>query len=248
MHFAAEYLALARRITLERPMPSEKQPLFISTVERFGAALEADPAVRATAVEYQNEGIYDSVKETHTLASRRVVLVIRLDSMQAVELPKAGFTPEEGDEGGLLIWSINYFDHRRAWEFAPAAVRLPFAQIEHYKRAQASRSTWRRLVDRVSHASTPLMCSYLPLLPEQIARLDPAMVDEIFHESNMDACWAALGALSALRCDAVHIGGNDVLRHGDGAPVDVFAGRAVASHRGGYSWKKDKGQKRRTMW
>ena len=92
------------------------------------------------------------------------------------------------------------------------------------------------------------MCSYLPMLPEQIARLDPSMVDEIFHESNMDACWAALGALSALRCDSIYIAGHDVLRHDDDAPVDVFAGRAVASRGGGYRWKKDKGQKRRTKW
>lgn len=266
LRFLIGRLEKARRIRLVDPlMPDGIGFQAVAKVGEF-----ADGIVHSLdfdlVIEYEHGGLYDvEVDPTCALSTRRMVLVVPMETEWAVTLegaPPRAVAPY--DRGALLIWSINYFEEKIEWEFAPSAVILPKAQAFECLTWQQSltsrlwmgwqhklRGLVRKMMPRMgsdigSADAEPIQVFYQDMIPEIIRQLDPDSIRRISRDMSMDACWAALATLSAMACENVRIAdianepgsGQTIMRSGGGSGINARHDTPVNPFRGrvGRNW------------
>ena len=220
LRFLIGRMERAQRIRLATPLVPEGHGMeMLAQLDRYAEGIVLDLR-RDLLIEYEHGGIYDvAIDPTRALSTRRMVLLVPMETEWAVTLDGAPARPvDPHDRGALLIWSINYFEEKLEWEFAPSAVILPKAQAFAHLQERGSR--WSRLAKQWidcaraglkakategggSCASAPIQVLYQDMIPELIRQLDQHSLQRIARELGMDACWAALGVLSALACQDV---------------------------------------------
>lgn len=254
MQFAVCWLERAERLKLAIPLvPRSSSESFTATLERYGHGLEMP--WQAVSIEYEHGGVYDAGKDlTHALSTRRIALCVRMESESAVTVSGLkDFVREPTDAGALLVWSVNYFDEKGEWEFAPAASIIPRHQTLDY--LKQARSRGGNVIEKIRAVMTglqrgapaperPMQMIFQDMLPELLCKLGPEHVDQAVRETSMDACWAALGTLSALACGNVEINASSrrPLVQGAarlGVPIDAFRGRVESDWRGHLTWAQE---------
>ena len=226
LRFLIKRMEGARRIRLVEPLIPEGGGFqAIGLVGMFAQGI-AHPLDTDLIIEYEHGGLYDvEIDPTCALSTRRMVLVVPMETEWAVTLEGAPPRPvDPSDRGALLMWSINYFEEKLEWEFAPSAIILPKAQAFEclsWRRSWISRisRSWREKVNGLLKTLMPNMSTggggavdhpiqvlYQDMIPEIIRQLDQDSIQRITRDMSMDACWAALATLNAISCANVRIG------------------------------------------
>lgn len=232
LRFLIEQLRMARRLRIGVPLVPGKASLEMPATMQAHALGLVYSSAEPLAIEYEHAGVYDASADlTHALSTRRLALVIPLDSEFALDIKgMKGFEREQNDHGAVMVWSINYFEEKHEWEFAPTAAVIPrFQAIEYLKASMGSLTRAERIASKLRdclsefflsansarQASTqsssgagpgdPIAVQYQDMLPELIRQLSGDLMRRISRELSMDACWVALGAMNALACTNVEL-------------------------------------------
>lgn len=222
MRLLIRSLEAADRIVLEVPLVHDGGEFsMLATLQAQGLGLTRS-LDKPLLVEYDHGGTYDAKAGlTQALSTRRMALVIPMETEFAVTTEGlAGVAIDPQDMGAILVWSINYFEEKTEWEIAPSAAILPMRQaIEH---AHEAGGWFSRLAMGWSRGAPdlgdPIEVRYQDMLPELIRQLPAEEIQRIAREMSMDACWAALGVLTAMSCSNVRLAADRV------APKDVTDG------------------------
>jgi len=218
MRFLIAQLEAAQRVTLEVPLiPDGTDMSMVATLRQHGRGL-MHPLSRPLLVEYDHGGVYDSKAGlTQALSTRRMALVVPMETEFAVTtegLKDPVIEPD--DRGALLIWSINYFEERKEWEFAPSAAIIPRSQAFYSEDSNPSLLQrlslgWQRQEPQEAQQELgePITVRFQEMLPELLRQLDSSEISRIAREVSMDACWAALGVLTALTTSNVAFAADD---------------------------------------
>lgn len=226
LRFMIDQLRAARRIRIGVPLvPSSAKLAVPATMQKNALGLVYSSA-EPLAIEYEHAGVYDAGADlTHALSTRRLALVIPLQSEFALTTEKlAGFVREPNDHGAVMVWSINYFEEKKEWEFAPtAAVIARYPAIAYMKARMGALTRPERIARKLSERlgelrksaiavqngpealGDPIAVQYQDMLPELIRQLASDQMRQISRETSMDACWAALGTMNALACSNVEL-------------------------------------------
>lgn len=229
LRFMIEQLRLARRIRIGVPLiPNKIRMETPATMQKHSLGLVYS-STEPLAIEYEHAGVYDASADlTHALSTRRLALVIPLDSEFALNTRELkDFKHEETDQGAVMVWSINYFEEKKEWEFAPTAAVIPrYQAIEFMKSRMGSLTRCERITrklgeklgerfdrffaqSKLQEESTvlgdPIAVQFQDMLPELIRQLASDQIRQISREVSMDACWVALGAMNALACSDVEL-------------------------------------------
>ena len=226
LRFMIEQLRVARRIRIGVPLvPSSARLAVPATMQAHSLGLVYSSA-EPLAIEYEHAGVYDAAADlTHALSTRRLALVIPMQSEFAFDTQSlAGFERAQTDHGAVMVWSINYFEEKKEWEFAPtAAIIARFPAISYMKARMGALTRAERIARKLSDRlgelrkssragqsgaealGDPIPVQYQDMLPELIRQLASDQMRQISRELSMDACWAALGTMNALACGNVDL-------------------------------------------
>lgn len=228
------WLQTCKRFRIEIPLiPYGGEERVEATLSRYAMGLRMPEKV--IAIEYEHGGIYDMKPDlTRALATRRIALCVDLASVEGVDAEnRPGFQRADDDHGGVLIWSINYFDEKREWEFAPGIAVVPRYQGRDYL---VEKSAWERLLSsikgrlgRSTKGPDSMVVMYHEMLPEICEKLGDEHRGRVIQESNMDAIWTALGLFSSFGCTNAQLSSSEdsmVILDQDGSqiPLDPFHG------------------------
>jgi hypothetical protein len=204
------WLKKADRFKVELPLvPHGAEERFAATLEQYAHGMKLPS--KFAVLEYEHSGSYDVKPDlTRALSTRRIALCVDLDSIHAVYASSIkDYEASPNDEGGLMIWAINYFDEKKEWEFAPGAAIIPRYQVNRYLEQEVSQNrviaAYRWAKNRVSPNTfqTAMEVTWVEMLPELCDKLGDEHRQRAIHETNMDAVWAALGYFSSFGCENV---------------------------------------------
>jgi hypothetical protein len=266
MRFLIEQLEKATRVTLEVPLvPQGTEMSMLATLQQHGRGL-AHPIERSLLVEYDHGGVYDAKAGlTHALSTRRIALVVPMETEFAVTTEgMKDHQHDPDDRGALLIWSINYFEEKKEWEFAPSAAILSRRQAFEHEPSHAN--LWKRLGmgwgapeearsgEEGGALGDPITVRFQDMLPELLRQLQADEISRIAREVSMDACWAALGVLTAFSTTNVGFDSDDRAQPGAASskepaplsarvgdhwvPLNPFQGRLACDKLGRWVWSQ----------
>lgn len=258
MRFLLEQLEVAQTIVLEVPLvPENGSTSRAATLQHYALGL-IHHLPQPVVIEYEHSGVYDVQSNlTQALSTRRMAVVIPMQTEFAVSTQGLkDFELQTNDDGALMVWSINYFDEKKEWEFAPSVAIIGRHQGFEFldnQRGLFDRLTigWRvNKKEQGEILGDPIMVRYQNMLTELIRQLPSGEISRIAREVSMDACWAALGVLTALSCDNVDYkvsGGVQSLKeksplsayiNNQWVPLNPFQGVLECTRLGQWSWNQ----------
>lgn len=254
MQKAVEWMKAAARYRIELPLiPHGDEARFDALVSQYAHGLK--PREKFTVIEYEHGGRYDAkIDLTRALATKRFALCVDLDSEHAVDMSEMkGYAKGEKDDGGLLVWSMNYFEEKRDWEIAPGAAIIDRYQVREVLAAkpQANLSGMlRNAKNRLMDSRKPpekLFVRYIEMLPEICASLGDDHRKKAVFETNLDAVWVALGFFSAWDCANVALDeaaralyvDKKINGKNERVPLDPYHGRRVENQKGEPKWEQN---------
>jgi hypothetical protein len=255
MRIGIEWLKKADRYRIEIPLiPHGGEERNLASMDRYAHGLIMPS--KFCVIEYEHGGLYDMKPDlTRALSTRRIALCVDLESEDGVVVDGIeGFRRRETDHGGVLVWSINYFDEKREWEFSPGAAIIPRYQVREYLADPdkgildvASRMLGKIL--KRESVSDHMEVTYQEMLPEICAKLGDDHKMKAIQETNMDAIWTALGFFSSFGCENITFDSDKRANYfsdtailaNDSAPkpLDPFHGSRKKGVTGSFSWMQD---------
>lgn len=239
MAIGVDWLKRADRYRIEIPLiPYGGEERVDASLNRFAFGLTTPSEI--SVIEYEHGGIYDMKPDlTRALATRRIALCVDLASTIGIDAELIdGFQRAPDDHGGILVWSINYFDEKREWEFAPGIAVIPRYQARKHLASKSFAESSLDVIKKKLGLEKPepdtMVVHYHEMLPEICDKLGDEHRGRVIRESNMDAMWTALGFFSAFGCENTLF--DDVARSmsvaskgGVRVPLDPFHGERKKS-------------------
>lgn len=252
MQKAIEWMSQAARYRVELPLvPHAGEDRFEALASRYAHGLI--PPEKFSVIEYEHGGRYDTKADlTRALATKRIAVCVDLESEDGVDMAGVkGFVRRPNDDGGLLVWSLNYFEEKKDWEFAPGAAIIDRYQVREIltarKRSSGLRgfgeSLHKRFFEEPKEEQV-LTTRYMVMLPEIWESLGEDHRHKAIVETNLDAVWVALGFFSSFGCENVsldetarslYVRGVDATKP---VPLDPFHGRRTEDFRGRQIWQQ----------